>query len=717
MSGPSDMTPALSRRGLLKGAGAGLMALVVPIGSPNALAATGATFGAYLAIGTDNRVTVTVGATEMGQGVHSGFAQIVADELGAAWTQLSAVAAPAAPAYANPLFGQQLTAGSTSTRGWYVPLRRAAAEARERLITAGARALRVARARCVARDGEIIDTVSGRRVRFGAVAAAAARLAPVANPPLKPRSDFRLVGRSVGRLDLPAKVDGSAVFGIDVRVPGLVYAAIRHAPRLGARLIAPPAKPANAIAIVPLGNAFAVVAADTWTAMTLASRLDGRWSNPPAPSSVDSAALRRQARDLLINGPALVAEHVDDPSLRPPRPIASIVRTMEATYELPYLSHVSMEPLTATAHVTRDRCTVWASTQAQGATAATAQRLTGLPPDKITVHTTFLGGGNGRKIEQDFIAQAITIAKAVNRPVKLTWSREEDFKNGQYRPMALMRVRAGILPSGNLMEWHSRNVSPSILGQRIPGFAVVDSQAVDGSVHLRYRAARRIVEWVRHGSKVPVGFWRSVGHSINCFAVESAIDELARLAGQDPLAYRLGLLKDDPLATRVLRQVATLSGWNRPAPAGRARGVAFSECFGSLIAQVAEISSPGTGQIKVHRISAVIDCGLAINPNSVRAQIEGGIVHGMTAALWGHMRFDRGAASPDQFNDDASLGHRMARLADTPEINVVVIATGDRPGGVGEPGVPPVAPALANAYAALTGVRLRRLPLLVSPSS
>jgi isoquinoline 1-oxidoreductase beta subunit len=709
----------LTRRGFLTGFGLGMGALVVPVGRDGgaAGAATGpARLGALIAIGADGRVTVFVGATEMGQGVHSGFAQIVADEIGAAWSQMRAVAAPAHPLFANPLFGQQLTAGSTSTRGWFLPLRRAAADARERLITAGARHLRVPRGRCVTRDGHVVDPVSGAKVGFGVIAPAAARLPAVANAPLKARAAFRLIGRSVKRLDLPAKVDGSAIYGIDVRPPGLVHAAIRHAPRLGARLVAPPAKPAGAIAVVPLGNAFAVVAADTWTAQTLAASLSARWSGPTATAGVDTPSLRRRARDLMVNGTALVAEAASEGS-SPTEPVSSHVRWIDATYELPFLSHVSMEPLTATALVERDRCVIWASTQAQGATLATAMRLTGLPASKITVNTTFLGGGNGRKIEQDFIGQAIRIAKAVRRPVKLTWSREEDFKNGQYRPMALMRVRAGALSNGTVTSWTSRNVSQSILGQRIPGFNVVDSQAVDGSVHLRYRFGERRVEWVRQQGGVPVGFWRSVGHSINCFAVESAIDELALLTSKDPLAFRLGLLAHDAAATRVLRRVAALSEWASPVAPGRARGLAFSECFGSLIAQVAEVSLPSPKAIKVHRVSAVMDCGLAINPDSVKAQIEGGILHGMTAALWGHMRFARGVAGPEQFSDDPDFGHRMARLADTPELRVEVLSTGDRPGGVGEPGVPPIGPALANALARLTGRRARRLPLMVDLGS
>lgn len=706
----------ITRREVLIGFGVSLGALVVPVGKDGAAAAGAARLGALIAIGTDGRVTVVVGATEMGQGVHSGFAQIVADELGAAWSQMRAVAAPANPVFANPLFGQQLTAGSTSTRGWFQPLRLAAASARERLITAGARHLRVPRGRCVTRDGQVIDTISGAKVGFGVIAAAAAGLPAVANPPLKPRGAFRLIGRPVKRLDLPAKVDGSAIYGIDVRPPGVVHAAIRHAPRLGARLAATPAKPAGAIAVVPLGNAFAVVTADTWTAQTLAASLNARWTGPTSTASVDTESLRRRARDLMVNGKPLVAETATD---RPPNtgPITDYVRWIDATYELPFLSHVSMEPLTATALVEPDRCVIWASTQAQGATLATAMRLTGLPANKITVHTTFLGGGNGRKIEQDYIAQAIRVAKAVRRPVKLTWSREEDFKNGQYRPMALVRVRAGTLSNGTVTSWTSRNVSQSILGQRIPGFAVVDSQAVDGSVHLRYRFHERRVEWVRQYGGVGVGFWRSVGHSINCFAIESAIDELANLVGKDPLDFRLGLLAHDAAATRVLKRVAALSGWSTPAPRGRARGIAFSDCFGSLIAQVAEVSLPSVNAIKVHRVTAVIDCGLAINPDSVRAQIEGGILHGMTAALWGHMQFTRGVVGPDQFSDDASNGHRMARLADTPEIRVEVLATGNKPGGVGEPGVPPIAPALANALAHLTGRRARRLPLMVDVSS
>ncbi|MCU0829978.1 MAG: molybdopterin-dependent oxidoreductase [Rhizobiaceae bacterium] len=694
----------LSRRTLLKALGVGLGSFVVPVGNADA-AGTAGTFGALIIVHANNRVAVVVGATEMGQGVLSGFAQIVAEELGASWAMMDARPAPADPRFDNPLFGAQLTAGSTSTRGWFMPLRKAAADARERLIAAGAARMGVARAQCEAVSGTIRHRPSGRSVRFGAIAGAAAALPSVANAPLKPQSRWTLLGQPVRRLDLQGKVTGRARFGIDVTMPGLLHAAIRHAPVMGATLMRTPAKPQGAIALVPLDGAFAVVANDTWNANRLADLVEAEWTIPQSSSALDTEHVRRRARALMQSGTPLVAENRRDAGVD-----ARTAASIDATYELPFLSHVCMEPLNCTVSITSAGCTVWAPTQAQGAAKATAARLTGLPETRIRIITTFLGGGNGRKIEQDYIAQAVRVALALRRPVKLTWSREEDFRNGYLRPAALVRVQASANAQGAISGWTYRNVSQSILGQRIPGFAGVDSQAVDGSIDLPYRMASRRVEWVPHDSKVRNGFWRSVGHSINCFAVESAIDELAHAAGRDPLAFRLALLASEPEAAAVLRAAADMADWTAAPVQGRAKGIAFSSCFGSLTAQVAEVSRTAQGRIRVHRVWAAIDCGVAVNPDSVAAQIEGGIIHGLSAALWGETKLTRGAAGPANFGEDAATTHRVAKLADTPDIMVRVLQSGRPMGGVGEPGVPPVAPAIANAFARLTGRRIRRLP-------
>jgi isoquinoline 1-oxidoreductase beta subunit len=534
---------------------------------------------------------------------------------------------------------------------------------------------------------------------------AAAKLTPPLNPPLV--ANPRFIGRPMPRVDLPAKVDGSAVFGIDVRRPGMVYAAIKHCPTMGGTVASTPTKPGGAIAVVNLGNAVAVVAANTGLAMDLAQELSVRWSIPASSAQLDTATIETAAQQLLDSGTPQIAETQGDPDSG----LAGSVVKVESSYHLPYLAHACLEPLNCTAEVTSTSCKIWAPTQSPALVVSTAQSLTGLPPTKIQVNTTFMGGGLGRKIEQDYIAQAIKVAMAVKAPVKLTWPRSEDFGNDQYRPMAVVKVSAGVGPSGDVKAWIYRNVSPSITYQRNPGFTDVDSQATDGSVNLAYNFLSRRVEYCRHPAAVPVGYWRSVGHSINCFAVESAVDELAAAAGQDPVAFRQKLLAGNPRALAVLNAAANLAKWKTTPPAGRERGIAFSEAFGSLVAQVVEISAPTATAIRVHKVFCAVDCGFAVNPNAVEAQIQGGIVHGLSAAMWSRMTFKRGVVSPRNFNRS-----RVTRMPEMPEITVKIINSGQPLGGIGEPGVPPIAPAVANAYARLTGKRLRTLPFFPDQS-
>lgn len=681
----------------------------VPLAVSLAEGATPApTLNAWVRIGSDERITVLIGSAEMGQGVATSLAQIVADELQADWTRVTFEFAPAAPAYANFVTHAQLTGGSMSVRGYYNGLRVAGAAAREMLKSAAALTWGVPASMCTASQGAVSATVSGqlRTLTFGALAPAAAGLPVPPSPPLTPDSALRLIGKPLTRLDLAAKTTGAAIFGIDVRVPGMAYAAIKHCPQLGGTLASVPRKPSGATAVVALDNAVAVVVEDnTWHAMQLARSIKVAWSIPPAVSSLTSASIMSAAQKLMVSGTPAIAQSVGNSASA----FASAARQFNQSYDVPYLAHATLEPLNCTASVTPTRCEIWAPTQAAGIVAQTAATITGLPAIAITVHTTFLGGGLGRKFEQDFISQAIRVSKALMRPVKLTWSREEDFGNDQYRPMALCRVQAGLDAKGNIVAWQNRIVSPSILHQRgWIGANAVDSQGVDGAIDLPYAIDNLLVEYVQHPSTVPVGFWRSVGFSINTFVVESAIDELALLAGMDPLAYRQRLLANDARSLNVLNTAAALGGWSTPVPKGHARGIAFFEGFGSTVAQVIEVSGSAKA-IKVVRVSCAIDCGTVVNPDTVAAQMEGGIVHGLNAALWGKMTFSNGVASPRNFN-----GYAMLRLRDMPQVSVSVLASGGFIGGVGEPGVPPVAPALANAYAKLTGIRVRSLPMFTA---
>ena len=699
----------LSRRRFLISAGvAGGFAIsfASPLFGPLARAASPASpavVNTWIRIGADESIAVLVGSSEMGQGVFTSLPQLVAEELKVDWTKVQAIAAPADPAYANPATGAQLTGGSMSVRGYYLALRTAGAAARDMLRQAAADRFGVAVSRCVASHGVVHVKHTNKSATYGQLAAAAAALPVPTAPALTPPGRFQIIGTSVPRLDLPDKVRGAATYGIDVRVPGMQHAVVVHCPSVVGTLVSAGPTPAGATALVPLDSAIVVVAATTWDAMRAAKSLKATWSIPQSANQLNSTAISSQAAQLMTAGTPAVADTAGDAK----GALAGAADKLDLTYTLPYLPHANMEPLACTASVTSAGCEVWAPTQAPGFAAATAAAICGIPAENVTVHTTLLGGGLGRKFETDFVAHAVTASKVLGTPVKVTWPRAEDFGHDQYRPMARIRIQTGLTAGPAVAGWWDRIVSPSILFQR--GWIAdgsVDSQAVDGALDLPYDLPDRLIEYVRHPAAVPVGFWRSVGNSINCFAVECAMDELADAAGTDPVAFRLALMVSQPRAAAVLQKAAALSKWSTPPAAGRARGIAITSSFGSFVAEVAEVSQPTAGRIQVERVWCVIDCGQVINPSIVEAQMQGGIVHGMTAALWGHMNFSRGVASPHNFDE-----YRMTRMRDMPVIAVSIMPSTDAPGGVGEPGVPPIAPAIANAWARLTGTRKRALPL------
>lgn len=694
---PSPVVKAgsVDRRRFLAGAGGLLLAFTLD-GANRAVQAAGGggQVTAWIRIGSNETITVLIGSSEMGQGIYSGLAQLAAEELMVPWGKVRAEPAPASQSW--------ITGGSSSIRGQYLNVRRAGAAAREMLVAAAAQTWGVPVAQCQPVNGTVRNTITGATLTYGTLAPLAATLPVPANPALVPDASLKIIGKSVPRTDLPEKVNGSAKYGIDTVLPDMVFATIKHCPWQGGTLRATPPIPPGAIAVVPLGNAVAVVATNTWKAMQAAKELQASWRIPSSAAQADSAVVLAQAQTLMANGTPLLAE--GDGNLD--AGFASSVRTIDATYTLPYLAHGYMEVLSCTVRLSPDRCEIWVPTQAPGWVLGTAAAVTGLPASKIQVTRTLMGGGLGRKIEQDYVAQALQVAKALRRPVKLTWPREEDMQHDQYRPMALVRVRAGLDASGNVLAWDNRIVSPSILFQRgwIPD-GVVDGQSTEGATELPYAFGSRRVEYVRHPAAIPVGFWRSVGHSINAFAVESAIDEAAFASGIDPYVYRKRLLAGDARRLKVLNTAATLGGWTTALPAGHARGIAFAESFGSLAAQVVEISEPVAGTIRLHQVACAIDCGRAINPNSVVAQIEGGLLQGLSAALWGEVPFSRGRAVTRNFDN-----YRVLTMRETPAIKVSVIQSGAPIGGVGEPGLPPAAPALANAYFRLKGTRVRTLP-------
>lgn len=726
--------PTMDRRGFLAFAAKGLaVAFALPLAGRSAVVGAaaptpGSLAMAFVHVGSDGVITLQYGGSEMGQGTMSGLPQILAEELGVDWSQITIRQALVDPVVTY------FTGGSSAVSGRYATLRTAGAAAREMLIAA-AMQLRgdATRDNYSARSAIVTHVPSGTSWPYGTLASLAGTLVPPADLRLTDPAKFRLIGTRVPRVDIPAKTDGSAKFGIDVWLPNMVFAAIKHAPVIGGTAASIPTKLSGAIAIVPCKatetrgkvqagtiNAVAVVASNTWLAMRLANSVGVKWTTPASTADVDSASILAQATQLLTSGAALVAEPTPPAGVTPGAYAATMepvvahalgTPTLAATYTLPYLAHATMEVLNCTVNIVYagavpQSCEIWAPTQAASLVASNAAALTGLPASQITVHTTFLGGGLGRKFEQDYIVQAIQVAMAVKRPVKLTWRREEDFAHDQYRPLALVSVKAR-LASGRIAAWSYRNVSQSILGQRgwLPPNAV-DSQAVEGAVRLPYDLGTHLVEWVPLPAGIPVGFWRSVGASINAFVVESMMDELAAAAGVDPFTFRYNHLAGSPRVQAVLWAADTLSApWRKNLVKGHGWGVAVAESFGTVVAQVVEISAPSTGSMRVHRVACVVDCGTVINPDSVEAQMQGAIVHAMNAALWGQMTFTAGRAVQQNFNR-----YRMMRVTDMPQVTVQILPSTNPPSGIGEPGVPPLAPALANAYARLTGLRVRTLP-------
>lgn len=709
----SGRATALDRRNFLKGAAATLIIPFTVSLSPREASAKAASrakagpvsLGAYISIDASDIVTVSIGSTEMGQGIMTGLAQLVAEELGLDWSQVRAVHAPASTAwpnpYGNPIFGAQLTGGSTSMMGWYKPLRTAAAIVREVLIAAAAQEF--GGTWSLGRGGVLVS--GDKSCRFSDVLEAAAKLTPPETA--THATTRRFVGQRIPRLDLPEKILGTAVFGTDVKVPGMVFASVVHCPTLGGTVkTVPPSR--SGTTYVNLGDAVGVVASNTWTAMRTARSIAGTigWTLPDDTATRDSATLEAAAEALVKSKKAEYFIAEKDGS---PRPASAPIR-VDATYSLPFLAHAAMEVMNCTASVTADACEIWAPTQGQQFINPLVRGITGLPAESITVHTTYCGGGFGRKIETDCIAQAVKLSKAVGKPVKLTWSREEDFQHDMYRPSAKIRVQAGADANGAFTALVYRNVSPSISQQRAPSDITnpEDTGAVAGAVGLPYRIARRRIEYVALPCDIPLGYWRSVGESYNTFAVESAVDELAAAAGQDPLAFRKRLVagsKGDARAAGVLKAVEKLSGWSKAPPSGSARGIAFLKGFGSYIALVAEVTRSSSDEIRVTKVACAIDCGIVVNPDSVEAQIQGGIAHGLGAAMWNEQTFVAGR--PRVANYDR---YPVLKLQQMPAISVKIVKSEADPGGVGETGVPCVAPAVANAWAKLTGDRLRSLP-------
>jgi isoquinoline 1-oxidoreductase beta subunit len=687
-------------------------------GAGDALAQTGSTqspLTAWILIGSDGTITLQIPATEMGQGIMTGLAQVMADELRVAWTQIKVVHAPVDAAHGGTNAGPygRFTGGSLSMRLFASGLQQAAANARQMLINAAA--ARGVKGTLTATNGAVTNAVT--TISYAALAADAAAIVLLTPTPLNQYPRL-YVGTSARRVDLADKVTGAAQFGIDVFFPGMLFAAVKHCPTIGGAVGNIGSKPAGALAVVPVGtrpgqpnNGVAVVAVTTWDAMNAARSLSVNWTAPLDATSNDTNAINARADWLLANGNAVVAEQSPGVAALATGLAAPNV-SIHSTYRVPYIAHAALEPLNCTVRFTPAvgstpaLCEVWAPTQAPDLVAVTAK---GLCPAGTTfkVSNTLAGGGFGRKFEQDFIREAVQVALAVpSKAVKLTWPREEDFRYDQFRPMGLSDIQAAALPStGKITAWRNRVVTPSIATQRGSDPNALDGTAVEGAADNIYRPDPCLVDYVRHDATIPVGYWRSVGLSINVFAVESAIDELAAAIGWDPLEFRMCNLADARMKT-VLAAFKTFSGWTTAPAAGRARGLAICRGFGSWVAMMAECSvNATTGVPTVVRVAATVDVGTAINPNAIRGQIEGAVSQSLAVALWQQQTFVNGTPQVKNYNK-----YRLTKLNDMPQVDVQILEGGGV-GGVGELGTPCVAPAIANACARIGGAtRHRSLP-------
>jgi isoquinoline 1-oxidoreductase beta subunit len=700
----------LTRREFVVGSGALAVAVSLPLLAHGDATDAGALpfVTAYLEIGPDGRVTLHSPTTEMGQGTHTGHAVIIADELGVDLDRVSVVTAEPADPFRRG--GQMGSGGSWGVRAWYLPLRKAAAQARDVLIAAAAAEWGVPAAQCRLERGEVVHEAARRRQGIGALAAAAAALPLAAEPALRPKSESRYTGRKVPRVDLPAKVRGEPVFASDVERPGMVYACARLAPVFGAELDGFDKGSATVLPgvldVVAVPGGAAVVASNSWAALRGAEALRIRFK-PTPHDRLDSATISRQMRAGLAGGAQPINARKDGDW---DAVAGAAKRIVEADYEVPYLSHAPMEPWNCTVEFDADGGVhVWAPVQTQDRNRNAAATAAGVAPDKVRLHTTLLGGGFGRRLGSDGIAAAVLTARAVGRPVRFFWRREDEFGQGWYRPAQVARLKAALDPEGRVTGLHVRTAGPALAAsfspQGLPA-GQLDGSSVQTIRESRYKPSAFHVEWVRVDQPVPMAPWRSVGATQNGFFLECFIDEVARAAGRDPYLLRRELLAHDARALNVIDTAARAAGWGEPLPRGRARGMGFVESYGSLCAEVAEVSLRD-GRPVVHRVVCALDCGSIVLPDGVRSQVEGGIVQGLSAVLGEAVGIAAGGARERNFDT-----YPVLRIADAPgRIETIVIESGEPMGGVGEPPLPPLAPAVVNALVALTGRPIRELPL------
>jgi isoquinoline 1-oxidoreductase beta subunit len=664
---------------------------------------------AFVRIGTDNSITVIANHSEMGQGVYTSLPMMLAEELECDWSKVRVEPAPVDPAYNHSVFGLQMTGGSTTTTSEYDRFRKMGAMARMMLIAAAAQDWNVEPQTCHAKNGYVINA-AGKRASFGSLADAASKQTVPTDIPLKNPKDFTIIGKPIHRLDTPSKTNGTAQFGLDVYIPNMLTAVVARSPVFGGKVISFNADKAKAVPgvvnVLQVPSGVAVIGTGFWPARVGREKLEITWDEGPG-KDLSSTAMREEfAKTSRI--PGLVAKKVGDPASA----LAGAAKRVTAEYEVPYLSHSMMEPLNTVVDLREDRCEIWTGTQFETMDRLAAARVSGLKPEQVTLNTTLLGGGFGRRANPscDFVTEAVEVAKVAKAPVKVVWTREDDIRGGWYRPMWYDHFEAGLDAEGYPVAWTHTIVGQSIMaGTLFEQFGIkngIDSASVEGAADILYGFPNIQVDLHSPKNVVPVQWWRSVGHSHTGFSVEAFLDEVAHAGGKDPYQLRRKLLANQPRMLAVLDLAAQKGNWGKPVPAGRGRGIAGHFSFDSYVAQVAEVSVEKDGTIRVHKVVAAVDCGRVINPDTVKAQIESGIVFGLTAALKTEITLENGRVQQSNFNN-----YPMVRMFESPEIEVHIVESSEKPTGVGEPGVPPVAPAVANAILSLTGKHVHRLPI------
>jgi isoquinoline 1-oxidoreductase subunit beta len=699
--------PRASRRGFLAGSGAALVVgFNLPVAGRALAAAQGAgpsfSPNAWLRITPDDRITVICGSSEMGQGVLTAIPQIMAEELDADWAKVGVEQAPVSAAYNNPAFGMQATGGSTTVRGHWDVMRNAGATARAMLVAAAAEQWKSPVEQCRTDAGRVIHS-SGKSLTYGELAEAASKQKAPEKVALKDPKNFKIIGQRKKRLDTAGKTNGTAMYGIDVNLPGMLVAVMARAPLPGAKVVKVDDTQAKAVKgvkqVISLPSGVAVLATGYWAAKKGRDALKVDW-DLGASTGLSSAKVTAMLTEGAAQAGAVAKkEGAED---------AKGARTVEATYEAPYLAHACMEPMNCTAWVRPEGVEIWAGTQSQGPVQGILSQVAAVDPGKVKVNTMMLGGGFGRRFAPDFVIDATLLSKISGSPVKLIYSREDDMAAGFYRPAAVAKFTGGLAADGKATVLKAGVASPSIMAasgfMKIPENGV-DSFAMEGVADHPYDIPNQLLAYSRQEPGPNVWFWRSVGHSQNIFFMESFIDEMAAAAGKDPYEFRRAMLDKQPRYKQVLEVAAQKAGWGSPLPAGVFRGIAVAQSFGSYVAEVAEVSVGADGTPRVHRVVAAVDCGMTVNPTIIERQIEGAIAFGLTAALYGKITLKDGRIEQSNFHD-----YPILRSNEMPKVEVHIVASTEKPGGIGEPGTPPIAPAVANALFAATGKRLRSLP-------